>query len=352
MKIKKIFSILLLFTGIICLNSKAMRLFKSKKKKPRGTKTIELKTAEKMRSEKNFLPYPQWFNEECGKAPSSEQTFVIGRELWGKVDAESALAIRYNNCQVIKKFIRDGTLNILKAVKETHNVIKFFDRPHADRTKTHGKYYCGLTEELIKQDPNLANMRDEKRNTLLHITLRYNTRKPKLFWFSKENKKHSFALNTEVVATQALIKNNYNMIELLVKNGTDINAQNQYGNTPLHLAIIRHNNSHGSPRLEENFGNFMSDRIVVDYLIEHDQKIIELLVQNGANVSVKNNNGDTSLDLAIAAHDDNDFYNHCCYKHRGLGGCPIIKLLKKRKKELEALAPNGDEERLEEEETN
>ena len=60
------------------------------------------------------------------------------------------------------------------------------------------------------------------------------------------------------------------IIELLIANGADVNAKNDYGYTPLHWTA---NNGH--------------------------KEVIELLIAKGADVNAKDNQGRTPLDTAI-----------------------------------------------------
>jgi len=65
------------------------------------------------------------------------------------------------------------------------------------------------------------------------------------------------------------------MVNLLIKKGSKLNAKNKEGNTPLHEAIALKNTD--------------------------SYKIIECLVKNGADLSAENNQGETPLTLALQA---------------------------------------------------
>ena len=64
----------------------------------------------------------------------------------------------------------------------------------------------------------------------------------------------------------------YEIVKLLIEHGADINAKNNNGWTALMWALVSNN---------------------AEYL-----EIIKLLVENGANINTKNNNGDTALIIA------------------------------------------------------
>ena len=68
------------------------------------------------------------------------------------------------------------------------------------------------------------------------------------------------------------------MVKLLVDNGADINIRNKYGNTPLHIASINGNN-----------------------------KIIWYLKSHGADIKAKNNDGKTYLTVKPSYFDPKVF---------------------------------------------
>lgn len=71
----------------------------------------------------------------------------------------------------------------------------------------------------------------------------------------------------------------YDMVELLVKRGANVNAKNKFNYTPLHKAVF----------------NFVEGKRK-----EKDcKKILDLLISNGANLNAQDNNGNTPLMTAI-----------------------------------------------------
>ena len=69
---------------------------------------------------------------------------------------------------------------------------------------------------------------------------------------------------------EAAICGKVDVVAFFVSNGADVNVENEYGETPLYLAV-KHNKS---------------------------VEVIEFLIANGASVNVKNNDGMTPLDVA------------------------------------------------------
>ena len=102
---------------------------------------------------------------------------------------------------------------------------------------------------------------------------------------NKQNNKYNYtplmlllSLDTLVMRTLTIIytqrKNNYmEIFKLLLKYGADINLKNNNGNTALQLCIERTN------YVERKNNNY----------------ICKLLIENGANINISNNNGNTPL---------------------------------------------------------
>lgn len=80
-----------------------------------------------------------------------------------------------------------------------------------------------------------------------------------------------------------------NISDLLMKSGGNVNWQNIYGKTPLHMAAER-----GQLRLTNLIEYNEWKELVSGYV-----KIADLLVQNGANVNLMDADGLTALQYAI-----------------------------------------------------
>ncbi|UCE22743.1 MAG: ankyrin repeat domain-containing protein [Candidatus Aminicenantes bacterium] len=94
-------------------------------------------------------------------------------------------------------------------------------------------------KQLLEKDKELVKLRDINNNTPLHLACR--------------------AAHKEIV-------------ELLILNGADVDAKNDYGRSPLHLAW----REKGSARISQ------------------------ILIENGADIDLKNNFGETPLSVAVA----------------------------------------------------
>jgi len=93
------------------------------------------------------------------------------------------------------------------------------------------------------------------------------------------------------------------IVELLVSQGADINAQDNYGQTPLHYAadkqivdMVELLVSQGVDiNAQDNYG-----RTPLLCSVENDRKdIVEILVSLGADINAKNDNGQTPLHRAV-----------------------------------------------------
>lgn len=102
----------------------------------------------------------------------------------------------------------------------------------------------------------------------------------------------------------AIVNNDLNAIEQLLRNGADINKKYEYDYTPLHVAVQENNIDIVKYLLEngaglENrdiYGNTPLIRAVSSFRGNGD--IIEYLLANGADKDTKNNSGISALEWA------------------------------------------------------
>lgn len=106
-----------------------------------------------------------------------------------------------------------------------------------------------LLEPKYKADVNLRSL-NEQGDAALHMAIR----SPSFGGVDKEK--------------------NLEIIKLLLKRGADVNAKNNYGDTP-----------------------FIATLDVAE--LDHRKKVAEILIANGADLSAQNRNGNTNLHIAI-----------------------------------------------------
>lgn len=90
------------------------------------------------------------------------------------------------------------------------------------------------------------------------------------------------------------------LMRMLLDNGADINAQNNDGNTPLHLAVISHATS------------------FPQYVIPNSPNAISILLDHNADTSIKNNDDLTAYAIAVANNNEDIiqlFTNHALQKN-------------------------------------
>lgn len=81
------------------------------------------------------------------------------------------------------------------------------------------------------------------------------------------------------------------MVKSLIKNGANVNEKDQDGNTPL-IASVRNGSS-----LLLHF--CFEGKVIAFWIYLGRSDIAKLLIENGANVNVKDRDGNTALVLAV-----------------------------------------------------
>jgi ankyrin repeat protein len=103
---------------------------------------------------------------------------------------------------------------------------------------------------------------------------------------------------------QSIIKNKIELVQILINNGSNINAQDYYGNTPLHYAISEENRDMISLLLKYNpnlnLTNIDGNTPLHAYLNTSylEKEILQLLIPK-TDLNIQNNNGLTCLKIII-----------------------------------------------------
>jgi ankyrin repeat protein len=104
----------------------------------------------------------------------------------------------------------------------------------------------------------------------------------------------------------SIVENKYGVIELLIKNGANVNSFNEEGNSLLLYSVMHsvNNNLNVTKLLIDNGTdiNALNNNNTVLYLsvLKNNTNIVEFLLQNQADVNMHNNGNDTALNAAIS----------------------------------------------------
>ncbi|MCS7244590.1 MAG: ankyrin repeat domain-containing protein [candidate division WOR-3 bacterium] len=109
-------------------------------------------------------------------------------------------------------------------------------------------------------------------------------------------------------------KGELSKVKDLIKKGADINSKNEYGKTPLHIAVENNYEdivkvlleNKADVNIKDNNGNTPLHIAVM----KGNEYIIKELLKNGANENIKNNDGKTPKELAIENGIEDLFKKH------------------------------------------
>jgi serine/threonine-protein phosphatase 6 regulatory ankyrin repeat subunit A len=131
-----------------------------------------------------------------------------------------------------------------------------------------------LIQTFQSKYDNLVESKDHFGRTALHICASNDDTECGNVLIQANCNLNSFNNNNDTPLMSAISNNSLNMVEILIENGADLKLVNKEKNTVLHLAFIN--------------GHEASARYILDKI--NDSKFINLI----------NNNGDTALHLAAA----------------------------------------------------
>ncbi|MCR6637586.1 MAG: ankyrin repeat domain-containing protein [Sporocytophaga sp.] len=160
----------------------------------------------------------------------------------------------------------------------------------------------GTLVELVKKADLNVNLKDYKQQSPLHLAVEQNS-----YYNSYENYREYLLRYTDC-------------IELLLSKGADPNQVNQYGLTPLMLIKPAYYPSYKNSisttdkiNIINSFANNCTDFNIRDtngisvfmYISRcHNIKMTERMLSAGANINIKDNNGNTALDYALMHQND------------------------------------------------
>lgn len=129
-----------------------------------------------------------------------------------------------------------------------------------------------LVQQLINNGANVV-IRDSKKRTPLHYAATKEVAALLMLDINAKDESGNTPLHL------AVEDNRPQIVYFLIANGAKLNVENNEENTPLHLAL-QYNHIHP---------NFTHNRL----------EIVSFLINNGAKLNVKNNNGQTPLHIAV-----------------------------------------------------
>ncbi len=177
--------------------------------------------------------------------------------------------------------------------------------------------YDTKTVEILLKNVSDVNVRDSSYNTLLHVAVKtQNSEIVKLLL------DHGAIVDvTNIIGNtplhMAVSQKNSEIVNLLLEKGAAVNMPDSYGNTPLHIAVL--NNSLelvpillNAKNTDANVKNAFGKTPLHIAAEINSPEIIKQLLDKGADKTLKNNNGDTPLDIRknsdpVEKFDENGF---------------------------------------------
>ncbi|XP_058801164.1 putative ankyrin repeat protein RF_0381 [Phymastichus coffea] len=186
---------------------------------------------------------------------------------------------------------------------------------------------CDLTavKEALRKDAGAHKVIDEEGRTLLHLAIEYGD--PKRLQYADQRTRRRFIRHRRI-KTQAKVKyvsqkGINDMLTVLLEKEFDINARTNNGETPLWLAVKNHMNEvtkflvqrGANVTVKDEYGNTLAHMIVKDEIEAFSTKhkptpeftnfrrenieFWDWLLSNGVDVDYENANGDTPFRMAI-----------------------------------------------------
>lgn len=169
-------------------------------------------------------------------------------------------------------------------------------------------------EDKIKEDPDILKEKVLGQETLLRSAIMFKRVKIVSFLLqagADPNLTYTMDYSLALAAGWPKDSKGLELVDVLVQAGAQLNVKSQFGNTPLMAAVSSGNHdtaqyllSHGADVQEANNRRDTALHIALSSATEIDrQKIVKLLLENGAPILFPNVAGKTPLDLAQKSGD-------------------------------------------------